>query len=111
METYKDDQLVVDLDNITYPEDVTRFLRKKLDTFHITILKRIVKEQQETGRGLIKTRLEDYQSKRKRYDAAFLILESQGFIDRKADGTSTPYFITIRGKDLIKLLRQEKAQI
>jgi predicted transcriptional regulator len=45
---------------------------------------------------------------RKRYDAAFLTLEAQGFIEKQEDGTSTPYYITIRGRQLGTLLKNEQ---
>lgn len=96
-----------DLDQLEYNEDTLRFFRKKLDDFTIDVFRKIVNEN-KIHRGLIKARIEDFHSMRKRYDAAFLILESQGFIEKKEDGTATPYFVTIRGRQLGQLLKEEK---
>ncbi|MDE3841002.1 hypothetical protein C0966_17195 (plasmid) [Bacillus methanolicus] len=98
-----------DLDQLEYDEDTLRFLRKKLDDFTIDVFRKIVNEN-KLHRGLVKTRLENFHSMRKRYDAAFLILESQGFIEKREDGTATPYFVTIRGRQLGQLLKQEKLE-
>lgn len=96
-----------DLDELEYDEDTLKFLRKKQDDFTVDVFRKIVSEN-KIHRGLVKTRLEQYHSLRKRYDASFLMLESQGFIEKKEDGTATPYFITIRGRQLGQLLREEK---
>jgi hypothetical protein len=100
-ESYKD------LDQLRYDEDTLRFLRKKLDDFTINIFRKTVQEN-KLHKGLVKTRLENFHGMRKRYDAAFLILESQGFIEKKEDGTATPYYVTIRGRQLGQLLAEEK---
>lgn len=96
-----------DLDQLSYDEDTLRFLRKKLDDFTIDIFRKIVTEN-KLHKGLVKTRLDNFHGMRKRYDTAFLILESQGFIEKKEDGTATPYFVTIRGRQLGQLLHDEK---
>lgn len=96
-----------DLDELEYDEDTLRFLRKKLDDFTVDVFRKIVSEN-KVHKGLVKTRLEQYHSLRKRYDASFLMLESQGFIEKKEDGTATPYYITIRGRQLGQLLKEEK---
>lgn len=96
-----------DLDELQFDEDTLRFLRKKLDDFTVDVFRKIVSEN-KIHRGLVKTRLDQYHSLRKRYDASFLMLESQGFIEKKEDGTATPYFITIRGRQLGQLLKEEK---
>lgn len=96
-----------DLDELEYDEDTLRFLRKKLDDFTVDVFRKIVSENR-VHKGLVKTRLEQYHSLRKRYDASFLMLESQGFIEKKEDGTATPYYITIRGRQLGQLLKEEK---
>lgn len=98
----------VDLEEINYSHDVLLFLRKKLDPFTIDCLRK-VKDHHQIG-GLNKTKIENYNDHRKRYDAAFLILESQGFIEWQQDGISKPYFLTVRGRQLIQLLVKEKAQ-
>ncbi len=97
----------IDLDEVIYDEYTLRFLRKKLDEFALEILRQVALENKQ-HRGLAKTRLEDYRKKRPKYDDTFLILEAQGFIETKKDGTSNPYYITIRGRQLIKLLTEEK---
>ncbi|MFT9495748.1 MULTISPECIES: hypothetical protein [Bacillota] len=98
-----------DLDLLEYDEDTLRFLRKKLDDFTIDVFRRIITEN-KLHRGLIKARLEDFHSMRKKYDASFLILEAQGFIEKKEDGTATPYFVTVRGRQLGQLLKMEKLE-
>lgn len=97
----------IDIDQIEYDIQTLRFLRKKLDDFTLNIFRKIVVEN-KNHKGLVKTRLDNYHSMRKRYDSSFLILEAQGFIEKKEDGTSTPYFITVRGRQLGTLLSLEK---
>lgn len=96
-----------DLDELEYDNDTLRFLRKKLDDFTIDVFRQVVKEN-KIHRGLVKTRLDAFHSKRKKYDSAFLTLEAQGFVEKKEDGTATPYFVTVRGKQLAQLLYEEK---
>lgn len=96
----------IDLDQLEYDDNTLRFLRKKLDDFTIDVFRQIVKKNKEY-KGLVKTRLKDYFSMRKKYDASFLTLEVQGFIEKTEDGTSNPYFITVRGRQLGQLLSLE----
>jgi predicted DNA binding CopG/RHH family protein len=98
-----------DLDQLTYDDNTLRFLRKKLDDFTIDVFKKIVREN-KNRRGLVKTRISDYRSMRYKYDSAFLTLEAQGFIERREDGTSTPYFATVRGRQLVALLKLEESE-
>ncbi|MEG6533227.1 hypothetical protein NSQ82_20270 [Caldifermentibacillus hisashii] len=109
MNGINEDHQYKDLDRIEYDDDTLIFLRKKLDEFTINIFKMIF-EHNKQHRGLVKTRLNNYLRMRKRYDNAFLILESQGFIERKEDGTSTPYFLTVRGRQLMVLLKSEEIE-
>ncbi|MGE6755934.1 MULTISPECIES: hypothetical protein [Rossellomorea] len=99
---------ILDLDTIEYDDKTLLFLRKKLDDFTIDIFRLVVNEAKNNNLGLVKTRIEDYSKSRKRYDNSFLMLEAQGFIERKLNGTSTPYYLTERGKQLIALLIEEK---
>lgn len=99
---------IIDLDQIEYDSHVLLFLRKKLDDFTINLFRKIFQENKKNPLGLMKTHIEDYHSMRKKYDNAFLILESQGFIERHELGTATPYHITVRGKQLVILLANEK---
>ena len=98
----------VDIEEISYNQDVLLFLRKKLDAFAIECLRKVM--HHHNNGGLNKTKIDNYNDHRKRYDAAFLILESQGFIEWQQDGISKPYFLTIRGRQLIHMLSAEKAQ-
>jgi len=97
----------IDLDQLEYDEHTLLFLRKKLDDFTINVFRMVVQSNKE-HKGLVKTRLENYHSMRKRYDAAILTLEVQGFIEKREDGTSTPYYVTVRGAQLGRLLAKEK---
>lgn len=92
---------------LQYPLDVLIFLKSKLDDFTISILKEVTK-QNKLHKGLVKSRLKDFEKNRKRYNEAFLTLESQGFIEHRQDGTANPYFLTIRGRQLLAVLQQEK---
>jgi hypothetical protein len=85
------------------------YFRTKIDEFKIDILREIARENKQ-HRGLVKTRYKDYRNKRKQYDDAFLVLETLGFIDKKEDGTATPYFVSVRGRQLITLLAEEKLE-
>ncbi|MEQ2529208.1 hypothetical protein WMO40_21265 [Bacillaceae bacterium CLA-AA-H227] len=100
----------IDLDELEYNENTLKFLRKKLDDFTINIFRQVVNENRN-HRGLVKTRLDDYHNMRKKYDSAFLMLEAQGFIEKKEDGTATPYYITIRGRQLGTLLSEERRKL
>ena len=95
----------IDLEKLLYDPKVLMFLRKKLDSFAIDCFRKII--SQHNRNGLNKTKIEDYVVHRKRYDAAFLILESQGFVEKRADGISKPYFVTVRGLQLSSLLSVE----
>ncbi|RHW36091.1 hypothetical protein D1B31_17925 [Neobacillus notoginsengisoli] len=96
-----------DLNHLEYDEETLLFLRAKLDEFTIEVFRKVIKEN-KVHKGLVKTRLENFHGMRKRYDAAFLMLEAQGFIYKVEDGTATPYFATVRGKQLAHLLHEEK---
>lgn len=98
-----------DLDLLEYDEDTLKFLRKKLDDFTIGVFRMIIQENKR-HKGLVKTRIEDFHKSRKRYDASFLTLEVQGFIEKKEDGTATPYYVTVRGRQLGQLLQLEKME-
>lgn len=94
-------------DDVLYSERTLSFLRSKLDDFAIAIFLKIVKENKD-HRGFVKTRLEDYRSKRFYIDHAILILDAQGFIASNKDGTMNPYFLTDRGKQLLNLVINER---
>ena len=98
----------IDLEELEYDYDVLLFLRKKLDPFTIDCFRMVVKKH--TSDGLTKTQIENYNSHRKRFDAAFLILEGQGFIEKRSVGVHKPYFVTVRGLQLASLLRDEKRE-
>jgi predicted transcriptional regulator len=98
-----------DLDQLLYDEDVIRFLRKKLDNFTLNVFREVLNHNKE-HRGLVKTRMENFHNMRKRYDAAFLTLEVQGFIEKREDGTATPYYVTVRGLQLLEILKQDKKE-
>ncbi|MEW9673590.1 hypothetical protein [Ammoniphilus sp. 3BR4] len=100
---------IVDLDEILFHPEHLLFFRKKMDDFTVEVFKKVVRAN-KSGHGLIKTRLENYHSQRKHYDRAFTILEAQGFIDKKEDGTCTPYSVTNRGRQLLKMLVTEEQQ-
>jgi RNase P/RNase MRP subunit p29 len=93
-----------------YNAGTLRFLRSKLDEFTINVFRMVVKENQNNNglKGLVKGRIDNYLNLRKRYDASFLTLEAQGFIEKQEDGNMTPYFVTIRGRQLATLLSDEK---
>lgn len=98
---------VEDLDKLKYDDETLLFLRLKLDDFTIDVFRKII-QMNKLHKGLVKTRLDNFHGMRKRYDSAFLTLEAQGFIEIEKDGTATPYFVTIRGKQLAQLLHEEK---
>lgn len=57
--------------------------------------------------GLKKAYLPDWNTRRRRYDNAILILEATKFISKKEEGTGTPYFPTQLGEQLAIFLIQE----
>lgn len=95
-----------DIDQIKYSNDVLLFLRKKLNDFAINLLYMIVEFHERGGIG--KTNFDNYTNKRKQYDDAFVILDAQGFIEAKPSGVKKPYFLTIRGQQLISFLEKEE---
>jgi predicted transcriptional regulator len=97
------------LEQLEFPYEILLYFRQKLDDFTISLFKRVLAENKE-HRGLLKTRLKDYHALRKRYDSAFTMLEAQGFIEKREDGTRTPYYVTIRGEQLTTLLIEEYAR-
>ncbi|MEH6945415.1 hypothetical protein [Bacillus sp. JJ722] len=94
-----------DINDITYSNEVLQFLRSKLDDFTIDCFREVVKHHKNGG--LTKTSLNVYTNQRKKHEAAFLILESQGFIEVKMDGLKKPYFLTPRGLQLVNYLQKE----
>lgn len=103
------EKVYIDLNDIVYSPPVLLFLRHKIDDFAIECLRKIVDHRNKGG--LHKTKLGDYTLHRKRYDAAILTLEAQGFIEHKQDGKNKPYFLTVRGHQLIRLLAEEREKL
>lgn len=86
-------------ENHKYSADTLKYLSTKLEQLDIECLQ-MVKESGNV-RGLRKTHIKDYTSKRKHYDTSFVRLEAQGLIRIVPDGTFRPYFITIRGEQML----------
>ena len=103
------EKVYIELNDLVYSPSVLLFLRRKIDDFTIDCLRKIF-DHRNTG-GLHKTKIQDYNLHRKRYDAAILTLEVQGFIEHKQDGKNKPYFLTVRGRQLVRLLAEEKDQL
>lgn len=95
-----------DYENLEYGEDVLRFLYSMLDPFTLDCFNQVRKKHNHLG--FSKTTIPDYHSQRKKYDAAFLVLEYQGFIFWEAVATSKRYFLTIRGRQLVTIIREER---
>lgn len=91
-------------ESFLYNDETLNYLKTKLDSFDIECLNQ-VKEKSST-RGLRKTELEDYKSKRKAYDSAYTRLEAQGLIRIVPDGTFRPYFITARGEQMLEVFQE-----
>lgn len=100
----------IDSRELTFDIKTLKLLRNQLNNFTLDVLRYILKENKK-GIGLAKTKIDDYQIHRKKYDMSFFTLESQGFIEYQKDGLYLPYYLTIRGKQLIKLLHYEKKTI
>lgn len=106
-----DNKRVVDTSQLNsetfeYSENVLRFLFNMLDSFTLNCFNQVRKQHNHLG--FSKTTIDDYHSQRKKYDAAFTILEYQGFIHWKAVATSKRYFLTIRGRQLFTLIKSER---
>ncbi|MFS0783506.1 hypothetical protein [Bacillus sp. 1P06AnD] len=101
------DYSYVDLEkNMTFTDDQLHYFRHKLDENSIRCL-RLVAEA--TGPyGLLRTKMPDFKENRRIYDMGFNTLESQGFIRSEGFGNMRPYFITVRGEQLLKLLANEE---
>lgn len=99
----------VDNEKLEYSEDVLRFLYSMLGKFTLDCFNQVRKQHNHLG--FSKTTIEDYHSLRKKYDAAFLILESQGFIYWEAVATSKRYFLTIRGRQLFTLIKNDREKL
>ncbi|KQN97208.1 hypothetical protein [Paenibacillus sp. Leaf72] len=84
-----------------------QFFREKLDDFTLNVFRTIVRDNRNHI-GTVKTRLENYRGKRFFYDQSFTILDAQGFIEKKNNGTMAPYYVTKRGMQLVQLLLDER---
>lgn len=100
---------IINSETFQYSEDVLRFLFNKLDSFTLNCFNQVRKHHNHLG--FSKTTIEDYHSLRKKYDASFLILEYQGFIEWEAVATSKRYFLTIRGRQLFTLIKAEREKL
>ncbi|AVF28797.1 hypothetical protein [Paenibacillus larvae] len=95
------------LDNFVYDEDTLRLLATNFEDPDVLFVFKMVCKYHNFG-GFIKKQLPNYESKRRKYDNAFLILESTKFIKRmRFGGPSTPYFISIRGEKLVEFFINE----
>ncbi|AQT86990.1 hypothetical protein ERICIV_04596 (plasmid) [Paenibacillus larvae subsp. larvae] len=91
------------LDDIEYDEPTLRLLATNLEDPDVLEVFGLVCKFVDKG-GFTKTMLINYGTKRRRYDNAFLILESTKFIKKMETGRSSHYFPTIRGKRLAEFL-------
>lgn len=96
--------------NFQYDEQTLAFLATNLGDPDVLFVFQQVFRFRERG-GFLKAYLPDWNTKRRRYDNAFLVLESTKFIsclrDRSSHGPSTPYYPTIRGGQLAEYLINE----
>ncbi|WP_019156859.1 hypothetical protein [Robertmurraya massiliosenegalensis] len=93
-------------ENFTYTSETLEYLQSKLDEFDINCLKGV--QEKSNTRGLRKTDFENYSSKRKLIDGSLNRLEAQGLIRIIPDGTFRPYFITIRGQQMLAVIDKQK---
>jgi hypothetical protein len=99
-------QKIVDLDSIEYPQKVLLYLRKRLDPFHVECFIKVAKAHKDGG--LLITKIDNYNSNRKRYEVAYNALEKQGFIDQIKVANTRPLVMTVRGEQLLYLLKEER---
>lgn len=95
---------------LEYPKDVLMYLKNKLDASTIHCFKLVVEASNDSenfGIGLLRTKIPDFNEKRRTYDLGFTILEAQGFIRTEKIGTFRPSLLTVRGKQLYSLLKEE----
>lgn len=92
-------------DDVEYSEEVIRLLASNLENADVMNLFQQVIRFRDFG--FKKAYLTDWNTKRRRYDNALLILEATKFITRNDDGPSTPYYPTTRGTQLAEYLINE----
>lgn len=93
-------------DNIEYDENTLGLLATNLKDDDVLYIFKQVFRFRDHG-GFKKAYLPDWNTRRRRYDNAFIILEATKFIEKVEDGSSTPYHPTIRGKQLVVYLVNE----
>ncbi|MCM3402982.1 hypothetical protein [Cytobacillus oceanisediminis] len=93
-------------EEIIYSPEVLDFLRNKLDDAAIGCLESVAKTKGELG--LLKTKVPEFKTKRRAIETAFAVLEAQGFVETRQLGNMRPYFLTVRGEQLIDLINNEK---
>ncbi|MFC5449119.1 hypothetical protein ACFPOG_12675 [Paenibacillus aestuarii] len=94
-------------DAIEYSDETLSLLATNLkDNDVLYIFKQVFRFRSHGG--FKKAYLPDWNTRRRRYDNAFTILEATKFIEKMEDGSSTPYFPTVRGKQLVVHLINEK---
>lgn len=93
-------------DPTQYGEDVLRLLATNLREPDVLLIFKQVFRFRDHG-GFKKAFLPDWNTRRRRYDNAFTILEATKFIEKREDGASTPYFPTIRGRQMVLYLVNE----
>ncbi|UII57770.1 hypothetical protein LS684_10250 [Cytobacillus spongiae] len=92
---------------LVYSEELLHFFRKKLDPTAISCLRLVAETKGELG--IYKTKMPEFKTKRRSIELAFIILEAQGFVETRPLGNMRPYFLTVRGKQLYKLLSDEES--
>lgn len=87
--------------SLTYSDDVLLYLRSKLEENDLDCLRLVA--QSKGPYGLLRTKIPDFKENRRRYDIGFTKLEAQGLIVVNAMGNLKPYFLTVRGEQLLEL--------
>lgn len=90
---------------LLYPFEVLEYLRAKLNEQVIEVFMYIANSEEQIG--FVRTTLPDYRNKRRLYEVALIALEAQGFIREESFGTFKPFMLTVRGKQLKKLLQEK----
>lgn len=91
---------------LVYSDELLHYFRSKIDEGTLKCFRMVA---EATGPfGLLRTKIPDFNKNRRVYDIGFVILEAQGFIYTEVFGNTRPYFLTVRGKQLYKLIEQEE---
>lgn len=98
-----------DPESYMYDERGFKFVRSRLDKSDLKCVYLVVLES-VNGRGLHKTKIENYAKQRAKFDQTFIKLETLGLIQEEKESrikNGRPYVLTNRGKRFYMIYKEE----